>query len=184
MPEKIVLAYSGGLDTSIIIPWLLENYECEVIAFIADVGQGDDMREVKEKALALPIEEQAELACALAAQFRRDHPEYQQMLAQLIDDRDPNRWVKWDDLKKKLDTVQTALGTATLKGVSDKGGADKFKADFNKDLDNLTAAITKYQKHHKGKKSNAVDPLKTEVQNLRGKLPQILNSLDATSGSR
>src|SRR5437762_3486016 len=51
MPEKIVLAYSGGLDTSIIIPWLLENYECEVVAFIADVGQGDDMREVKEKAL-------------------------------------------------------------------------------------------------------------------------------------
>ena len=51
MPEKIVLAYSGGLDTSIIIPWLLENYECEVIAFIADVGQGDDMHDVKEKAL-------------------------------------------------------------------------------------------------------------------------------------
>src|SRR5690349_4677662 len=52
MSEKIVLAYSGGLDTSIIIPWLLENYDCEVVAMIADVGQGDDMREVEKKALA------------------------------------------------------------------------------------------------------------------------------------
>jgi argininosuccinate synthase len=50
MREKIVLAYSGGLDTSIIIPWLLENYDCEVIAMIADVGQGDDMHGVAEKA--------------------------------------------------------------------------------------------------------------------------------------
>ena len=61
------------------------------------------LAEVKEKALALPIEEQAELACLLAAQFRRDDPEYRQMLARLIDDRDPNRWVKWNDLKEKLD---------------------------------------------------------------------------------
>jgi argininosuccinate synthase len=51
MPNKIVLAYSGGLDTSIIIPWLKENYGCEVIAMVADVGQGDDMLAVREKAL-------------------------------------------------------------------------------------------------------------------------------------
>src|ERR1700740_1609353 len=50
MPEKIFLAYSGGLDTSIIIPWLIENYGCEVIAMVGDVGQGDDMQEVAEKA--------------------------------------------------------------------------------------------------------------------------------------
>jgi argininosuccinate synthase len=50
MREKVVLAYSGGLDTSIIIPWLKENYDCEVIAMIADVGQGDDMDQVVEKA--------------------------------------------------------------------------------------------------------------------------------------
>ncbi|HVP63851.1 MAG TPA: argininosuccinate synthase [candidate division Zixibacteria bacterium] len=50
MPNKVVLAYSGGLDTSIIIPWLKENYDCEVIAFVADVGQGDDMEAVAEKA--------------------------------------------------------------------------------------------------------------------------------------
>ncbi|HEX8924649.1 MAG TPA: argininosuccinate synthase [Terriglobales bacterium] len=51
MPNKVVLAYSGGLDTSIIIPWLKENYGCEVIAFVADVGQGDDMEAVAEKAM-------------------------------------------------------------------------------------------------------------------------------------
>jgi argininosuccinate synthase len=50
MREKVVLAYSGGLDTSIIIPWLKENYDCDVIAMIADVGQGDDIEQVVEKA--------------------------------------------------------------------------------------------------------------------------------------
>src|SRR6476660_2212701 len=50
MPEKVVLAYSGGLDTSIIIPWLKENYSYEVIAMVADVGQGDDIEAVVEKA--------------------------------------------------------------------------------------------------------------------------------------
>jgi argininosuccinate synthase len=50
MPEKVVLAYSGGLDTSIIIPWLKENYSYDVIAMVADVGQGDDLDAVIEKA--------------------------------------------------------------------------------------------------------------------------------------
>jgi argininosuccinate synthase len=48
--EKIVLAYSGGLDTSIIIPWLRENYSYEVIAMVGDVGQGDDVEAVVKKA--------------------------------------------------------------------------------------------------------------------------------------
>ena len=50
MPEKVVLAYSGGLDTSIIIPWLKEHYSYEVIAMVGDVGQGDDIEAVVEKA--------------------------------------------------------------------------------------------------------------------------------------
>ncbi|MCO7224450.1 argininosuccinate synthase [Pleionea sp. CnH1-48] len=51
--KKVVLAYSGGLDTSTIIPWLKENYHCEVIAFVADVGQGDDeLKGIEEKALS------------------------------------------------------------------------------------------------------------------------------------
>jgi argininosuccinate synthase len=50
MPEKVVLAYSGGLDTSIIIPWLKENHGSEVIAMVADVGQGEDLDAVVKKA--------------------------------------------------------------------------------------------------------------------------------------
>ncbi len=51
-PKKVVLAYSGGLDTSIIIPWLKENYGCEVIAVIGDVGQQEDLEAARKKALA------------------------------------------------------------------------------------------------------------------------------------
>jgi len=50
--KKIVLAYSGGLDTSVIIKWLKEKYSCEIIAFAADVGQGQELDPVREKALA------------------------------------------------------------------------------------------------------------------------------------
>ena len=52
MPKKVVLAYSGGLDTSIIIPWLKETYGCEVIAMVGDVGQQEDLEAAKRKALA------------------------------------------------------------------------------------------------------------------------------------
>ena len=51
--KKVVLAYSGGLDTSIIIPWLKENYDgCEVIAVSGDVGQGTELDGLEEKAIA------------------------------------------------------------------------------------------------------------------------------------
>ncbi len=49
--RKVVLAYSGGLDTSIILKWILEEYECEVVAFAADLGQGEDLDVVRQKAL-------------------------------------------------------------------------------------------------------------------------------------
>ncbi len=48
---KIVLAYSGGLDTSVILRWLIEHYDAEVIAFTADIGQGEEVEEAREKAL-------------------------------------------------------------------------------------------------------------------------------------
>jgi argininosuccinate synthase len=50
--KKVVLAYSGGLDTSVIVPWLKENYGCEVVCFTADVGQGEELDGLEEKALA------------------------------------------------------------------------------------------------------------------------------------
>jgi len=49
--RKVVLAYSGGLDTSVAIPWLKENYGCDVVAMVADVGQGDELAGIEEKAL-------------------------------------------------------------------------------------------------------------------------------------
>jgi argininosuccinate synthase len=52
LPKKVVLAYSGGLDTSIIIPWLKETYGCEVIAMIGDLGQQEDLEAAHKKALA------------------------------------------------------------------------------------------------------------------------------------
>lgn len=48
---KVVLAYSGGLDTSVMVRWLIENYNCDVIGFVADLGQGEDLDMVKAKAL-------------------------------------------------------------------------------------------------------------------------------------
>lgn len=49
--SKVVLAYSGGLDTSVILKWLIETYQCEVIAFSADIGQGEELTGLEEKAL-------------------------------------------------------------------------------------------------------------------------------------
>lgn len=49
--SKVVLAYSGGLDTSIILKWLIETYNCDVVAFAADLGQGDDLQAIAAKAL-------------------------------------------------------------------------------------------------------------------------------------
>ena len=48
--KKIVLAYSGGLDTSVILKWLKEKYQCPVVAFAADLGQGEELAEVAAKA--------------------------------------------------------------------------------------------------------------------------------------
>ena len=56
-PSRIALAYSGGLDTSVMIPWLRENYGAEVVAVVADVGQRDDFEAVRRKALDTGAEE-------------------------------------------------------------------------------------------------------------------------------
>ena len=57
MPKKIVLAYSGGLDTSVILKWLQEKYECPVVTFTADLGQGEELNSVKGKAESLGVKE-------------------------------------------------------------------------------------------------------------------------------
>ena len=57
MPKKIVLAYSGGLDTSVILKWLQVKYQCPVVTFTADLGQGEELSPVKGKAQSLGVEE-------------------------------------------------------------------------------------------------------------------------------
>ena len=57
MPNKIVLAYSGGLDTSVILKWLQNKYKCPVVTFTADIGQGEELSPVETKAKSLGVEE-------------------------------------------------------------------------------------------------------------------------------
>ena len=53
--KKVVLAYSGGLDTSVILKWLQTTYQCEVVTFTADLGQGEELGPARDKALLLGI---------------------------------------------------------------------------------------------------------------------------------
>ena len=55
--KKVVLAYSGGLDTSVIVRWLQDTYNCEVVTFTADIGQGEEVEPAREKAKALGVKE-------------------------------------------------------------------------------------------------------------------------------
>ncbi len=55
--NKIVLAYSGGLDTSVILKWLAETYDCEVVTFTADLGQGAELEDARRKAEQLGVKE-------------------------------------------------------------------------------------------------------------------------------
>ena len=56
--KKVVLAYSGGLDTSIILKWLQSTYGCEVVTFTADLGQGEELEPARQKALLLGIKKE------------------------------------------------------------------------------------------------------------------------------
>ena len=55
--KKVVLAYSGGLDTSIILKWLQETYDCEVVTFTADLGQGEELEPARSKAQSMDVKE-------------------------------------------------------------------------------------------------------------------------------
>ena len=71
-PKKVVLAYSGGLDTSIILKWLQETYGCEVVTFTADLGQGEELGPAREKALMLGIKPENIYIEDLREEFVRD----------------------------------------------------------------------------------------------------------------
>jgi argininosuccinate synthase len=71
--KKVVLAYSGGLDTSIILKWLQETYGCEVITFTADLGQGEELEPARKKALMLGIKEDNIFIEDLREEFVREY---------------------------------------------------------------------------------------------------------------
>ncbi|MGH1600104.1 argininosuccinate synthase [Campylobacter majalis] len=71
--KKVVLAYSGGLDTSIILKWLQDEYKCEVVTFTADIGQGDELESAKAKALSLGIKPENIFVEDLKEEFVRDY---------------------------------------------------------------------------------------------------------------
>ena len=71
-PKKVVLAYSGGLDTSIILKWLQTEYGCEVVTFTADLGQGEELDPAREKALMLGIRAENIHILDLREEFVRD----------------------------------------------------------------------------------------------------------------
>ncbi len=70
--KKVVLAYSGGLDTSVILKWLQETYRCEVVTFTADLGQGEELGPAREKARLLGIKEENIFIDDLREEFVRD----------------------------------------------------------------------------------------------------------------
>ena len=71
--KKVVLAYSGGLDTSIILKWLQTTYGCEVVTFTADLGQGEELEPAREKALLLGIKPENIFIEDLREEFVRDY---------------------------------------------------------------------------------------------------------------
>ena len=71
--KKVVLAYSGGLDTSIILKWLQETYNCEVVTFTADLGQGEELEPARQKALLLGIKPENIFIEDLREEFVRDY---------------------------------------------------------------------------------------------------------------
>ena len=70
--EKVVLAYSGGLDTSVILKWLQQTYGCSVVTFTADLGQGEELEAARDKALAMGVREEDVFIEDLREEFVRD----------------------------------------------------------------------------------------------------------------
>ena len=71
--KKVVLAYSGGLDTSVILKWLQDEYNCEVVTFTADIGQGEEVEPARQKALDLGIKPENIFIDDLREEFVRDY---------------------------------------------------------------------------------------------------------------
>src|SRR5450830_1378488 len=70
--KKVVLAYSGGLDTSVILKWLQDNYKCEIVTFTADLGQGEELEPARAKAIKFGINPENICIDDVREEFERD----------------------------------------------------------------------------------------------------------------
>ena len=71
--NRIVLAFSGGLDTSVILKWLQQTYQCEVVTFTADLGQGEELEPARAKAQLMGVKEEHIFIDDLREEFVRDY---------------------------------------------------------------------------------------------------------------
>ena len=71
--NRVVLAYSGGLDTSVILKWLQQTYECEVVTFTADLGQGEELEPARKKAEMAGVKPEHIFIDDLREEFVRDY---------------------------------------------------------------------------------------------------------------
>ena len=85
--KKVVLAYSGGLDTSVILKWLQDTYKCEVVTFTADIGQGEELEPARAKAQKALHEDMARLAVGGAERILRkklDEAEQRRLIGEFV----------------------------------------------------------------------------------------------------
>ena len=92
--NKVVLAYSGGLDTSIILKWLQHTYDCEVVTFTADIGQGKEIETARDKAKSLGATspKRSSSACPTSASARSPQAWVVPMLGAAIDEQELIGW--------------------------------------------------------------------------------------------
>ncbi len=121
MTDKVVLAYSGGLDTSVIVPWLKENYDCEVITFTADLGQGEELSGLEAKARASGASKS--YIQDIRAEFLRDYA-FPTMMTGAIYERQyllGTSFARPITAKKMVEIAELEGATAVAHGCTGKG---------------------------------------------------------------
>src|SRR5438046_10195337 len=139
--ERIVLAYSGGLDTSVAIPWLKEKYNAEIIAVTMDLGQGKELEEVRDRALATGAVRAHVLD--LREEFSRDYILPALKADAIYEDRYPMATALGRPLiaQKLVEIAEIEQATAIAHGCTGKGN-DQVRIDVTEgDMNRAVQAI-------------------------------------------